>query len=211
MFRSSLMSSARARPGPSSHSQDHSLAPAGTVLKFTGIGAAIGAGLGAIAGIGEGFKLAADFEQTSVAMETMLGSAEKAKQVLGDLKQFAASDSIPVSRFGRQRQAALGVWGRCRQPCSNVKNAWRHRRWHRQAGIRAGRAVRQGKSSRPVERRGDPPVHIGWHPAHRLAGQAAWQDQRSSAGHDRSGSDRIPRSSKSFYRLDQRRRPLSPR
>jgi tape measure domain-containing protein len=64
---------------------------AGKAIEFTGIGGAIAAAIGAVAEIGEGFKLAADFEQTTVAMETMLGSADKAKEVLGDLKKFAAS------------------------------------------------------------------------------------------------------------------------
>ena len=51
---------------------------------------AIGAALGATGVLGFGVKLAAEAEQAQVAFKTMLGSAEKAKDVLGDLRQFAA-------------------------------------------------------------------------------------------------------------------------
>jgi len=42
-------------------------------------------------GLSTGFKLASDFEQAEVAMTTMIGSGEKAKQLLADLTDFAAS------------------------------------------------------------------------------------------------------------------------
>jgi tape measure domain-containing protein len=83
----------------------------GKLLEMTGIGAAVGAGLGAIAGLGEGFRLAAEFEQTTVAMEVMLGSADKAKQVLGDLKKFAASTpfQFPELASSAKQLIAFGI------------------------------------------------------------------------------------------------------
>lgn len=45
---------------------------------------------GSLAGLGTGLKLAADYEQATVAMGTMLGSTEKAKALLENLSQFAA-------------------------------------------------------------------------------------------------------------------------
>lgn len=83
----------------------------GGAAALTGITSAIGAGVGAIAGLGEGFKLAADFEQTTVAMTTMLGSAEQAKQVLGDLKKFAAATpfQFPDLAASAKELSAFGV------------------------------------------------------------------------------------------------------
>ena len=83
----------------------------GTLLKFTGATAAISASIAAISGLSEGFKLAANFEQTSVAMETMLGSADKAQQVLGDLKKFAASTPFhfPELADSAKQLSAFGV------------------------------------------------------------------------------------------------------
>lgn len=53
-------------------------------------GAAIGAALSVGSAIGSGVKLAAEFEQVSVAMTTIIGDAATAKTVLSDLTTFAA-------------------------------------------------------------------------------------------------------------------------
>src|SRR5688500_9420826 len=62
----------------------------GTAMKFTGIGAGIGAAFAAIKGAASGITLASDLEQTGVALETMLGSAGRAKALMGQLTGFAA-------------------------------------------------------------------------------------------------------------------------
>lgn len=67
------------------------------LLKLTGVGALVGAALGAITSIGKGFSLASQLEQAQVAFETMLGSADAAKQVLGDLSKFAASTPFQLT------------------------------------------------------------------------------------------------------------------
>src|SRR3712207_346744 len=59
----------------------------GVFARMAGLAAGVLGGLS----FGQGFKLAAEFEQTSVAMEVMLGSAEKAQGVLKEMKSFAAS------------------------------------------------------------------------------------------------------------------------
>jgi tape measure domain-containing protein len=56
-------------------------ATAGALLAAATAGVGIG---------GWGLKLAADAEMSQVAFETMLGSAEKAKKMLADLKEFGA-------------------------------------------------------------------------------------------------------------------------
>lgn len=72
---------------------------AGGFLKVAAIGAAA---LG-VGGIGFGLGLVAEAEQAEVAFTTMLGSADLAKQKLGELKQFAASTPF---QLGELRQAA---------------------------------------------------------------------------------------------------------
>ena len=63
----------------------------GTVGQIAGM---LGAG-SALAAVGFGVKLAADAEQTRISFEVMLGSAEKAKVMLSDLKAYA--DKSPFS------------------------------------------------------------------------------------------------------------------
>lgn len=59
---------------------------------FQGVGQKIAdVALGALKSLGEGFNLAANFEQAQVALETMLGSGEKAKTLLKELSDFAAA------------------------------------------------------------------------------------------------------------------------
>ena len=67
--------------------------------KLGGLAAAGGAlvGVGSLAaGLGLGIKLAAEYEQAEVAMTTMLGSADDAKRLLGDLSDFAAATPVSV-------------------------------------------------------------------------------------------------------------------
>lgn len=70
------------------------LSPLSNILE-NGLKIAAGAAIGAIGGIvalgGKGIQLAAGFEQTQVAFETMLGSAEKAKDLMAQLFKFSAS------------------------------------------------------------------------------------------------------------------------
>lgn len=59
----------------------------------------------------EGVKLAADMEQTSLAFEVMIGSAEKAKETLDGLKQFAATTPFEfpeIANAGKQL-LAMGI------------------------------------------------------------------------------------------------------
>jgi tape measure domain-containing protein len=60
---------------------------AGFAVRMAGLGAGLVGGIG----LGTGIKLAAEFEQTTVAMTTMLKSGEMAKSLLADLTSFAAS------------------------------------------------------------------------------------------------------------------------
>lgn len=63
--------------------------PLNLIGGFAAVPALVGAGL-----IGTGVaavKLAADLEQTTVAFEVMLGSADRAKSLLGDIRDFAAA------------------------------------------------------------------------------------------------------------------------
>lgn len=66
--------------------------------------AAGGAGLGALFGVP--LKMAADLEQTTVSFEMFLGSAERAKKLLGEIRDFA--DRTPFE-FPELRDTALGL------------------------------------------------------------------------------------------------------
>ena len=73
---------------------------AGALAGVASIGAAFGAGV----------KLSAEMETAEVAFTTMLGSADKAKEVLGELSTFAASTPFQFSelRDGAQQLLAFG-------------------------------------------------------------------------------------------------------
>lgn len=79
---------------------------------LAGVGAAAG---GVFASLGAAVlyptKLAAGLEQTTVAFTTMLGSAEKANTLLGELKQFAASTPLQFQDIAdaARNLAAFGV------------------------------------------------------------------------------------------------------
>ncbi len=60
------------------------------VSSFTGMAMRGLAGLAGAGGVGFAVKLAADAEQAQVAFRTLLGSAEDAERVLGEINQFAA-------------------------------------------------------------------------------------------------------------------------
>lgn len=81
---------------------------------FGQIGALVGrlgpvaAGVGAvIAALTPAVKAASDLEQLTISFETFLGSAEKAKQVIGDLKQFEASTPFEAEQVNQAGRALL--------------------------------------------------------------------------------------------------------
>lgn len=85
----------------------------GLIAKATLAGGAL-LGIGSAAGaLGFGVKLAADYEQAEVAMTTLLGSADQAKQLLGDLSDFAASTpfQFPELQDSARKLVAFGVAG----------------------------------------------------------------------------------------------------
>lgn len=89
-----------------------SIASAGVSLaKFTGIASAVGAGIAAIGSMTKGFKLAAEFEQVQVSIETMLGSATAANKVMNDLKDFASSTpfEFPELASSAKKLLAFGI------------------------------------------------------------------------------------------------------
>lgn len=61
------------------------------LLKTAGVSAFAAIGAAGVAVVGTGLKVAADMEQADIAFSTMLGSGEKAKVFLDQLKAFAAS------------------------------------------------------------------------------------------------------------------------
>lgn len=82
---------------------------AGLTLRIGKLAAALGAA-SAFGFVGFGIKLAAEAEQAQVAFEVMLGSAETAQKVLGDLRDFAASTpfQFPDLRKSAQLLIAFG-------------------------------------------------------------------------------------------------------
>jgi tape measure domain-containing protein len=84
---------------------------ASTLLRVSGIGAALGGILAAIGSVGKGFRMAVEFEQAEVAMTTLLGSAGKAKVVLADLTNFAAKTpfEMPELTAAAKSLLAFGV------------------------------------------------------------------------------------------------------
>lgn len=74
-----------------------------SLLKFTGIAGAVSGGIAAIGSVTKGFKLASEFEQVQVSIETMLGSADAASKVMATcrsspLRPRLSSPSLPVPR-----------------------------------------------------------------------------------------------------------------
>lgn len=65
------------------------------------------AGLGAGAGVAGMIKLAADAEQTEVAFATMLGGADRAKKMIGDLRNFAAATPFEFSGISQATKTLL--------------------------------------------------------------------------------------------------------
>lgn len=81
----------------------------GGVALAAGAAALSVAGIGAV-GLGAGIKMAADLEQTTVAFTVLTGSAEKAKQLLDDITQFAATTpfQMPGLQDAAKQLAAFG-------------------------------------------------------------------------------------------------------
>jgi tape measure domain-containing protein len=84
---------------------------ASSLLKFSGIGAAVAAGFEAVKHIGEGFKLAADLEKTQIQFAALIGDSEKAKTAISDLTQFAKSTpfELPALIDTSRQLLAFGV------------------------------------------------------------------------------------------------------
>jgi tape measure domain-containing protein len=61
----------------------------GVGAKFGPIAAGIGAVIGVVRGLGSAIGKAADLEQTTIAFETFLGSGEKAKKLIAELREFS--------------------------------------------------------------------------------------------------------------------------
>jgi tape measure domain-containing protein len=82
-------------------------------LGIGGIGGAamLGAGVGIAALGAKAVSLATDFEQTQIAFNTFLGSAEKANKLLGELDQFANFTPFTNEEvvLGARRLAAYGI------------------------------------------------------------------------------------------------------
>lgn len=78
-----------------------------------GVVAKIGAAVGGMAVLKWAAGLAAEAEQAEVAMSTMLGSAEKGKQMVSDLRDFAASTPLQTTDLQQATQTllAFGVSG----------------------------------------------------------------------------------------------------
>jgi tape measure domain-containing protein len=96
----SAFSSAMARAGRPLASFGASVAGVG--MKVAGLAAALGGGalVAGVTGLGiKAVKLAADAEQAKVAFTTMLGSAEKAKQLQDQINQFAASTPFQTTEL----------------------------------------------------------------------------------------------------------------
>lgn len=86
----------------------------GVVKRITGALASplgmLGAGAGVAGLIGYPLKLAGEMEQANIAMETMLGSSERAQQFLSDLADFAVKTpfEMPQLRDASRRLLAFG-------------------------------------------------------------------------------------------------------
>ena len=79
--------------------------------KATGLLAAAFAGKKIFDALSFGTKLAAENEKTTAAFETMLGSMDKAKNLMGDIEQFAASTPFQLDELneGAKTLLAFGV------------------------------------------------------------------------------------------------------
>lgn len=80
---------------------------AGTLLRLTGIGAAVGATFAAIKSAASGISLAAELEQTEVAFRTMLGSADQATAMMQQLQGFAAATPFEFPEIASSAKSLL--------------------------------------------------------------------------------------------------------
>lgn len=90
----------------------------GSVSRFAGLASKALGLLGGVSALGFGVKLAADAEQAQVAFSTLLGSAEEAKAVLGEITEFAAATPFGTSelRDAGRMLAAFGIQGQAIVP-----------------------------------------------------------------------------------------------
>ncbi|HEV7299260.1 MAG TPA: tape measure protein [Tepidisphaeraceae bacterium] len=81
----------------------------GKLLALTGIGAGVAGAFAAVKGAASGISLAADLEQTGVAFETMLGSADAAGAMMEQLKSFAASTPFEFPEIANATKSLLNA------------------------------------------------------------------------------------------------------
>ncbi len=96
----------------------------GIMKGFGGITSAIGLAGGAMAAftsIKAVGQMAVDAEQTQVAFETMLGSVDKAKRALGDLKQFSAATPFESEEVIKSGRAMLAFGFQVNELLPNLK------------------------------------------------------------------------------------------
>lgn len=77
-------------------------------MGWTGTAIALGTALGVGAAGSRGLGLAADLETTTIAFETMLGSAAAAKKMLDDLTQFASATPFELPQIQQATKILLG-------------------------------------------------------------------------------------------------------
>lgn len=83
----------------------------GTISGITSMIPGVGTlltGLGAGAGVAGLLKMSADAEQTAISFEVMLGSAEEAKKMIGDLRSFASATPFTFPGLADASTTLLG-------------------------------------------------------------------------------------------------------
>lgn len=91
----------------------YALAGAVTGGIATGLSGGLDLAGGLTGAVGESIKLAAEFEKTQGAFEVMLGSAEKARDVIGDIRRFGAESPFNFAGLTdtAKQLAAYGIAG----------------------------------------------------------------------------------------------------
>lgn len=74
----------------------------GIQATIAGLGAALGGGI-----LGGGLLLAGELEQTTIAFETMLGSADKARKMLAEIRDFAATTPFELPGINQAARTLL--------------------------------------------------------------------------------------------------------
>lgn len=92
---------------------------AGFGRNFATLGAAVSAGSGAA--LAFPLKLAADMERTGIGFEVLLGSADAAKKMLGDLATFAKNTPFTLDSASKNAQMLLAYGVSANQVLPNLK------------------------------------------------------------------------------------------